>query len=68
MPPTETRDLKTPRQAYIGGLADGVHLAFDHIEGKVGPEVLADAIYTGPLPPELTDYIARIRDRMATAG
>lgn len=64
MPPTDRGTLDTPRQAYVGGLGDGVRLVLDHIEGKLSTEVLQDAIYTGPIPPELTEYIARLRERM----
>jgi len=57
------RTLRTLPDAYSAGLADGVTITLDYLEGRLGLEVLEDGIYKGPMPDELRTWIAGVRER-----
>lgn len=51
-------------RCYADGLADGTIVMLDHLQGfpEAGGEV-----YTGPVPAELRDYLARTRANVTSS-
>lgn len=49
--------------SFSKGFLDGVSLVLDQLEGR--SVVAPQGAYTGPLPPELREWIDAVRDRVA---